>query len=142
MHHADQAFILSLHRRGLDPGTIYSRCEERIGWRGPLPTLAEIRETIGQPPQSAIVIKRGDRVVAAPSLRAMQPRVDPGRIGTVTMVSSALVAVLWDGRKTLQYLHPRFVIPTGSRAPSPPVAVPVVTPALMATGTADKGQQQ
>ncbi len=72
MHHADRAYILSLHRRGLDPGTIYRRCEERIGWRGPLPTLATILEI------------------------------------------------------------------TGSRAPSPPVAVPVVTPALMATGTADK----
>lgn len=28
-----------------------------------------------------------------------------------------------------------------SRAPSPPVAVPVVTPALMATGTADNNER-
>lgn len=44
MHYRDRAFITQKHMQGLSPPQIYARCEERLGWVGPLPSMAQIVE--------------------------------------------------------------------------------------------------
>lgn len=44
MHYRDRAFITQKHMQGLNPSQIYARCEERLGWVGPLPSMKQIVE--------------------------------------------------------------------------------------------------
>lgn len=44
MHYRDRAFIWQKHQQGLTAGQIYERCSDRLGWVGPLPTMAQILE--------------------------------------------------------------------------------------------------
>ncbi len=44
MHYRDRAFITQKHMQVLNPSQIYARCEERLGWVGPLPSMKQIIE--------------------------------------------------------------------------------------------------
>jgi uncharacterized protein YqcC (DUF446 family) len=80
MHYRDRAFITQKHMQGLNPSQIYARCEERLGWVGPLPSMKQIIEITRSLPRPRAV-EPGPAEKASRPGTAIAGAAGPGVIG-------------------------------------------------------------